>query len=65
MVLTAAHAVRVSKCEASSTDTLLQGVSAGGVTFFQLLPPSVVTWMSPSSLPAQMTLALRGLGATA
>ena len=33
--------------------TRLHGVTAGGVTFCQLLPSLVVTWMQPSSVPTQ------------
>jgi hypothetical protein len=38
----------------------VQGFIAGGVTFVHFVPPSVVTWMVPSSVPAQITFWLRG-----
>ena len=43
----------------------VHGLIAPGVTFFQLVPPFVVTCTCPSSVPAQSTLALRGEGASA
>ena len=46
-------------------ETLLHGVSSGGVTFFQVLPPSRVTWIRPSSVPAQIVLTSLCDGATA
>src|SRR6476646_2874103 len=53
MVLAAAYAVSVSKCPASILKIRVQGLICGGVTFVHLAPPSVVTWMLPSSVPAQ------------
>src|SRR5207245_9151550 len=35
--------------------TLLHSETLGGVTFCQVLPASFVTWMFPSSVPAQIT----------
>ena len=34
------------------SETLLHGVRAAGVTSVHLRPPSCVTWISPSSVPA-------------
>jgi hypothetical protein len=59
----AAYAARVSKCDASISDTLAHGVSCGGVTLRQVTPPLRVTWMSPSSVPAQMIFSLMYDGA--
>ena len=44
-------------------DTLAHGPISGGVTFFQVLPLSRVTWISPSSVPAQIVFESTGLGA--
>ena len=44
-------------------DTFAHGFSAGGVTFFHVFPPSVVTWIRPSSVPTQMRPASSGDGA--
>src|SRR5512138_619046 len=65
-VLMAAYAVSVSKCDASMTETLLhdRDLSAGGVTSFHVLPPSNVTWIRPSSLPAQMMFSFTYDGAS-
>src|SRR5579872_6290207 len=52
----------MSKWLASICETLLQSVIAGGVTLLQLLPPSRVRWISPSSVPAQMVSACKGEG---
>ena len=60
----AAYAVFVSKCDASRIETLAHGTSADGVTSFHVVPPSRVTWISPSSVPAQMTLPSTAEGAT-
>ena len=48
------------------SDTLLHGRArgAGGVTSFHVAPPSVVTWITPSSLPVQITESLTYDGAT-
>src|SRR4051812_47053723 len=62
--LTEAYADSTSKCEASNCVTLLQGVSSGGVTFFQFLPPSRVTQSRPSSVPAQIVSMLLKDGAS-
>src|SRR5207245_11400048 len=40
---TAAYATSVSKCEASSNETLLHGVRLAGVTFLHVFPPSWAT----------------------
>src|SRR5205823_9856231 len=45
---TAAYATRVSNREASSSETLLHGVSAGGVTSVHVRPPVCVTWIKRS-----------------
>src|SRR3954453_19736008 len=37
----------------------------GGVTLFHFVPPSVVSWMRPSPLPAHRTLTSSGEGASA
>src|SRR5262245_22796758 len=64
-VLAAAYAVRLSKWPASMLKMRVHGLIAGGVTFFHVAPPSMVTWMTPSSVPAQMTLTSRGDGDSA
>ena len=46
------------------SDTFAQGPSAAGVTLLHSLPPFRVTWINPSSVPAQMTAASIGEGAT-
>src|SRR5881394_976006 len=38
---------------------------ADGVTFVHFLPPAVVIWMLPSSVPAHSTFMLFGLGENA
>src|SRR5690242_12535506 len=43
----------------------VHGLMAGGVTLVQRTPPVVVTWMLPSSVPAQSTRDVRGDGASA
>ena len=43
----------------------VQGLIWGGVTLVQLAPPSIVTWMLPSSVPAQITSTSRGEGDSA
>ena len=63
-MLIAAQAVSRSKCDASTSDTLAQGVSAKGVTSCQVLPPSRVTWIRPSSVPTHNKEASSGEGAT-
>src|SRR5688500_191391 len=64
-VLMAAYAVSVSKCDASMMEILLHGrcFSTGGVTSFHVRPPLNVTWIRPSSLPAQMMFSLMYDGA--
>ena len=53
-----------SKCDASIVVTRLHDVIAGGVTFCHVLPSSGVTWISPSSVPIQISGACSGDGAT-
>src|SRR5689334_12880197 len=43
----------------------VQGLICGGVTLVHFCPPLVVTWMTPSPVPAQSTLTSRGEGASA
>src|SRR5262249_27872713 len=43
--------------------TMLHSVTAGGVTFFHVLPPSFVTWMFPSWVPTQITPSFSADGA--
>src|ERR1019366_1790387 len=64
-VLAAAYAVLVSKWPASMLNMRVQALIWGGVTLFHFAPPSVVTWMRPSPVPAQSTLTSRGEGALA
>src|SRR5262245_45804787 len=64
-VLAAAYAVSVSKCPASMLKIRVHGLICGGVTSVHLTPPSIVTWMLPSSVPAQSTFTSRGDGASA
>src|SRR5258708_37316643 len=40
----------------------VHGLISAGVTFDHFTPPSVVTWMLPSSVPAQRTLTSAGDG---
>ena len=35
-------------------ETFAHGTSCGGVTSVQFVPPLRVTWISPSSVPAQI-----------
>src|SRR6185437_7136682 len=65
IVLAAAYAVRSSKWPASMLKMRVHGLMAGGVTLVQVTPPFMVTWMLPSSVPAQSTRADRGDGARA
>src|SRR5262245_34928631 len=44
---------------------LVQGLMADGVTLLQVWPPFMVTWMLPSSVPAQSTRRLFGEGESA
>jgi hypothetical protein len=46
-------------------DTRVNSPSVGGVTSVQVLPPSRVRWMSPSSDPAQIRPFTRGDSASA
>src|SRR5881409_2044234 len=62
--LMAAYADSSSKCEASISETLLHGVSAGGVTLVQVFPPSRVRLMTPSSEPVQIMFRFLNEGAT-
>ena len=62
IVFAAAYAVAASKWPASMLKMRVHGLIADGVTFVHFLPPSVVTWMLPSSVPAHSTLMLLGLG---
>ena len=55
-MLTAAYAVRASKRPASMLKTFIHGLSAGGVTSFQVTPPSALVLITPSSVPIQMRL---------
>ena len=45
-------------------DTFIHGFMSGGVTSRQVTPPSVVTWINPSSVPTQMRFTSSGDGAT-
>src|SRR6266436_7781084 len=65
IVFAAAYAVFTSKCPASMLKMRVHGLICGGVTFVHFAPPSVVTWMLPSSVPAQRTLMLFGDGESA
>ena len=58
-VFAAAYAVSVSKWPASMLKMRVHGWMAAGVTFFHVTPPFIVTWMLPSSVPAQSTPPLR------
>src|SRR5690242_9205466 len=65
IVFAAAYAVRVLKCPASILKMRVHGLIAAGVTLVQCRPPSTVTWMLPSSVPAQSVSALLGEGESA
>ena len=65
IVFAAAYAVSVSKCPASMLKMRVHGLICGGVTFVHFAPPSVVTWMLPSSVPAHRTLTSLGDGDSA
>ena len=43
----------------------VQGLICGGVTLVHFAPPSVVTWIRPSPVPAHSTLTSSGEGASA
>src|ERR1035437_5238230 len=60
---TATYAVAESCAPASISDTRPNSGMSFGVTFAQVVPPSSVTWINPSSDPAQMTLVVRFDGA--
>ena len=45
------------------SETFIHDVRAGGVTFVHDFPPSFVTWMRPSSVPAQIRFPSFGEGA--
>src|SRR5689334_2835340 len=62
---TLAYAVFTSKLDTWMPVTRLHAVTAGGVTLLHVLPSSVVTWMSPSSVPAHTRPACFGDGASA
>src|SRR5512144_2268659 len=64
-VLAAAYAVRLSKCPASTLKMRVHGLISPGVTFLHVAPPSTVTWMLPSSVPAQRIFTSRGEGESA
>ena len=64
-VFAAAYAVMPSKCPASMLKMRVHGLIAGGVTFVHVAPPSIVTWILPSSVPAQIVLMSRGDGESA
>src|SRR5689334_13463141 len=61
-VFAAAYATSGSKCPASILKMRVHGLIDGGVTLVQFAPPSRVTWMLPSSEPAQIVSAFIGLG---
>ncbi len=60
MVFAAAYAVPSSKWPASMLKMRVHGFIAGGVTFVQCAPPSMVTEIAPSSVPAQRIESFRG-----
>src|SRR5260370_42490976 len=64
-VFAAAYAVLVSKWPASMLKMRVHGLICGGVTLVHFRPPSMVTWMRPSPVPAHSTLTSRGEGARA
>src|SRR5204862_3426444 len=59
-LLAATYALPGENLEASIIEMRAHSGSPGGVTFFQVFPPSRVTCISPSSEPAQITPAVRG-----
>src|SRR3954465_9288895 len=65
IVFAAAYAVRSSKWPASMLKMRVHGLIAAGVTLAPLRPPSLVGWITPSSVPVQRTLILRGDGENA
>ena len=52
-----------SVCDASRMEIFHHGPMAGGVTSRQVRPLSRVTWIRPSSVPAQRVFESTGLGA--
>src|SRR5690348_7822459 len=65
MELIAAYATFGSKWLASSENTRHHGFNCGGVTLSQCEPPSRVTQIRPSSVPAQIKFSFSGEGASA
>src|SRR5262249_31522946 len=65
IVFAAASGVRSSKWPASMLNMRVQALIPAGVTLVHFAPPSIVTWMLPSSVPAQMTLMFFGDGDSA
>src|SRR6185312_1753093 len=65
IVLIAAYATFGSKWLASSANTRHHGFNCGGVTLSQCAPPSCVTQIRPSSVPAQSRFPFNGDGASA
>ena len=64
-MLIAAYAVFESKRPASISETFSHDLSSGGVTFCHVLARRfVVTWISPSSVPAQIVFTSLYDGAT-
>src|SRR5437016_3140717 len=59
----ATYAVAAFVCDASMT-LMPAGGRFGGVTFVHPLPPSRVSWMRPVLVPAQITPAATGDGAS-
>src|SRR5271168_4543232 len=55
----------MSKWPASMLKMRVQGLISGGVTLVHFAPPSRVTWIRPSPVPAQSTLTSTGEGARA
>ena len=55
----------MSKWPASILKMRAQGFICGGVTLVHFAPPSVVTWMTPSPVPAHRTFRSSGEGASA
>src|SRR3954469_20267815 len=59
--------VPVAKCPGSTDDTQGLGAAPGTflIVFVHVVPPFCVTWMLPSSVPAQITSGFRGDSAIA
>src|SRR5580692_7374180 len=64
-VFAAAYAVLASKWPASILKMRVHGLICGGVTLAHLAPPSIVSWIRPSPVPAHKTLTSSGEGASA